>query len=702
MSSPLDAKLCCGCFALPAGARPCPECGFDPATPRPPNALPLGSVLDGKYVVGRVLGSPGGFGITYLAFDLRLETRVAIKEYLPRDLATRAADRTTVVAHTTDEDDRYRYGLEQFLTEARTTARLDHPNIVRVRSYFEANGTAYLVMDYYRGTTLAEYLERQPAGRLPEDKALALMRPVLDGLRAVHAKGLLHRDIKPSNLYLAQTDTGGVRPILLDFGAARQAMAERSHSMSVVLTEGYAPFEQYHRKGRQGPWTDIYAAAAVLYRMVTGETPLAASERTHADELVPPVVFGTSAILNRSLLQALDMRGSARPQTVEDFQRRLFGNESPMPIVVSDPPPDPRSPAPGPERAETASRTEPRAITRAGSRRRRFVLAAVSALFLLTLAGILGRSWLATAHERFDDQWFDSAHSDEQFRTYLGFCWLNGCRHRAEAWVRAYPAPARAAAVAALGADALLPIEPRTVSIRAGYFWMGSANDEPERDEDEGPRRVVQVPAFAIGRSEVTRDQWAACVADGGCMPTPVTRTDANGGNPQLPMTDVSWDQANQYTSWLKDMTGKPYRLPTEAEWEYAARAGTDTPFASGPCPDPKHINYGADYRFANCEDAVASYRAAPVPVESLQPNPWGLHEMAGNVWEWTQDCYVSSYADAPADGSARLGAGGSCDMRVLRGGAWYLTPRAVRSAYRGKGPASSGNIVTGLRVALD
>jgi serine/threonine protein kinase len=316
--------LCPGCFDAPAVRGRCPQCGFDDAEARPANALALGSLLDGnKYSVGRVLGSPGGFGITYLAFDRSLETRVAIKEYLPRDLATRTTDQATVVAHTAKEDDQYRYGLEQFLTEARTLAKLDHPNIVRVRSYFEANGTAYLVMDYYRGLTLAEYLDRQPDSRMPEDKALALLQPVLDGLRGVHARGFLHRDIKPGNIYLAQIDSGGVRPILLDFGAARLAIADRSRSMSVVLSPGYAPFEQYHRRGEQGPWTDVYGAAAVLYRMLTGKTPPDAFERQHADEMVPARRFGASVPVSDTIDRAMALKIADRPRSVHDFQRLL-------------------------------------------------------------------------------------------------------------------------------------------------------------------------------------------------------------------------------------------------------------------------------------------------------------------------------------------------------------------------------------------
>ncbi|KAA6187937.1 DUF1566 domain-containing protein, partial [Thiohalocapsa marina] len=191
-----------------------------------------------------------------------------------------------------------------------------------VRQFFEANGTAYLVMDYYEGLSFAEYLEQQ-GGRVPEETAVQLMLPILDGLRAVHAKGFLHRDVKPQNIYLAKTDVGGVRPILLDFGAARQAMGERSRSMSVVISAGYAPLEQYSRKGKQGPWTDIYAAAAVLYQAVTGEVPPEATDRIMDDELKSATGFGVSQELGDALSAALAMAPEARPQSVQTLQKVL-------------------------------------------------------------------------------------------------------------------------------------------------------------------------------------------------------------------------------------------------------------------------------------------------------------------------------------------------------------------------------------------
>jgi serine/threonine protein kinase len=258
-----------------------------------------------------------------LGWDLALERRIAIKEFLPRELAGRAGDQATVTPHSAEDGEVFRYGLGQFLREARTLAQLDHPNIVRVLQVFEANGTAYLVMEYYEGLTLAEHLERH-GGRLPEDIAKQLLRPVLDGLRAAHAKGFLHRDIKPQNIYLARTEGGGARPILLDFGAARQAVGERSQSVSVLGTPGHAPFEQYDSRGHQGAWTDIYAAAAVLYRMVTGEPPPPSSDRMAGDDLKPATAFGVSKGLSDTLSSALSINPEKRPQTVHAFQAELW------------------------------------------------------------------------------------------------------------------------------------------------------------------------------------------------------------------------------------------------------------------------------------------------------------------------------------------------------------------------------------------
>lgn len=334
-------RLCPGCFADKGEAAVCPYCGYDESERRTPLALPHRTLLNGQFLAGRVLGKPGGFGIAYLGWDINLDTPVAIKEYLPRDYAGRDSDHASIVAHSREDASLFRFGLEQFLLEARTLARFDHPNVVRVRSFFEQNGTAYLVMDYLQGVNLAEYLAAK-GGRLNEAQANEIMLPILDGLQEVHAKGFLHRDIKPQNIYVT---TAG-RPILLDFGAARQAMGERSRSLSVLLTQGFAPYEQYHRRGEQGPWTDIYAVAATYYYLLTGQAPPDAAERVAVDELVPlaTAVPEISPHLNAAVMQALSLEAGLRPQDVFIFRDMALGKTAAASVTPAFSVPVPAAP----------------------------------------------------------------------------------------------------------------------------------------------------------------------------------------------------------------------------------------------------------------------------------------------------------------------------------------------------------------------
>ena len=337
--------ICPACFQETFANGTCSSCGFDEAAPQSPLLLPPGTpLMNGQYLVGKILGKPGGFGITYLGWDSQLATFVAIKEYLPREVAGRHFDRLTVSAHTSADAEHFRYGLEQFLLEARTLAQFDHPNVVRVRTFFQENGTAYLVMDYLQGNSLHDHLTTV-GGRMPEKMALDTMLPILDGLREVHAKGFLHRDIKPQNIYIT---TNG-RPILLDFGTARQAMSGLNRGMTTILTPGYAPWEQYHRHGKQGAWTDIYACAATLYHLVTGSVPPEAAERVAQDALIPPaqIVPGLSPHFNAAVTQALAIDPASRPQDVATFQAALSGksaNTSSLPpSLPNQPPPAPPS-----------------------------------------------------------------------------------------------------------------------------------------------------------------------------------------------------------------------------------------------------------------------------------------------------------------------------------------------------------------------
>ena len=234
-------------------------------------ALPAGFRLQ-EYRIDQVLGQ-GGFGITYLATDTNLDKRVAIKEYLPSELAVRLNDSTVRPKSSQDSDD-YSWGLERFLDEAKTLARFRHENLVPVHRFFEAHSTAYMVMEYEAGESLSDYVRGQDRP-LAEPALKALLEGVMSGLEVVHAAGYLHRDIKPQNIIIRPN---GV-PVLIDFGAARQALVRKSRNVTSIVTPGYAPLEQYTVDGNQGPWSDIYALGAVAYQVITGSAPPEATMR---------------------------------------------------------------------------------------------------------------------------------------------------------------------------------------------------------------------------------------------------------------------------------------------------------------------------------------------------------------------------------------------------------------------------------------
>ncbi|MBF0569029.1 MAG: protein kinase, partial [Nitrospirae bacterium] len=330
--------ICPGCFQDKGAVVVCPKCGFDESEDQGALALPLKTILnDKKYIIGKVLGKPGGFGITYLGWDMTLHNRVAIKEYIPRHLASRGSDRKTLEPHSKESWEDFKYGLEQFLQEARTIAKFDNVHIVRIRSFFEENSTAYIVMDYYDGISLMEYLSRQPDEKIPWKTAVDIMMPILDGLREVHENNIIHRDIKPQNIYIT---TGG-RPILLDFGAARYSFGNKTQALTVVMTPGYAPPEQYHAKGKQGPWTDIYACAATLYNLITGDVPTDAAERLAQTTLKPPVdiVSDIPKSLNDAILAAMAIDFNVRPASIKDFQDMLLNVSDTTTVVNEKAPP---------------------------------------------------------------------------------------------------------------------------------------------------------------------------------------------------------------------------------------------------------------------------------------------------------------------------------------------------------------------------
>ncbi|MGH9674481.1 MAG: protein kinase domain-containing protein [Bryobacteraceae bacterium] len=341
-------NLCMGCMEDRAGSDVCMRCNWREGSPADsPLYLGARTVLKEQYLVGRVLGH-GGFGITYLGWDLNLDRKIAIKEYMPNGVASRASGDTNVTVFGGQARQDFEWGLEKFLDEGRVLARFqNHPCIVSVLNFFRQCGTAYLVMEFLDGASFDSYLTRK-GGKISFEKTLRIMMPVMDALREVHKTGILHRDISPDNVYILRS--GQVK--VIDFGAARYALSQQSKALSIILKEGYAPEEQYRSRGNQGPWTDVYACAATMYKAVTGEAPTPALDRVKTDDLKRPSELGIAVdpAAEEALMKALAVDATNRFQSMHEFQAALGGGDAGfVPPPEPDPLPVPPVPPPPPQ-----------------------------------------------------------------------------------------------------------------------------------------------------------------------------------------------------------------------------------------------------------------------------------------------------------------------------------------------------------------
>lgn len=303
----------------------CPNCGYEPDTEvDSPIHMQPGVLLHGRYLIGRVLGF-GGFGVTYVGWDFTLQQKVAVKEYLPSEFATRMTGQTQVTIFSGKKQEQFGDGMGQFLEEAKRLAQFQNEEgIVRIYDSFAENNTAYIIMEYLEGETLAAYLEQN--GKVSIDEAVKMLTPVLKSLETVHKAGIIHRDIAPDNIFL--TKDGRVK--LIDFGAARYATTSHSRSLTVIIKPGYSPEEQYRSRGDQGPHTDVYSLAAVIYRMITGIVLPDSMERRanfeqNGKDIVVPLTKNCKLSKNQenAIMNALNVRVEDRTPTADRFLKEL-------------------------------------------------------------------------------------------------------------------------------------------------------------------------------------------------------------------------------------------------------------------------------------------------------------------------------------------------------------------------------------------
>lgn len=306
----------------------CAMCGKSNSSEVPSHHLIPGTLLNGKFLVGAAIGE-GGFGITYIGRDINLDMRVAIKEFFPNGFVSRSNTVTARINDITSQDkkDFFEKGKERFLSEARILARFSgEPGIVDVRDFFEENNTAYIIMEYLDGIDLKSYLKKNLS--LTPENAVKMLFPVMQSLKKVHAQGLIHRDISPDNIMVLKNTVK-----LLDFGAARSVSAEANKSLSVMLKPGYAPEEQYRSKGNQGPWTDVYAICATLYKCITGITPDDSTQRVYKDEVKLPSAMGfrINPVIENAIMRGMAVHQEDRFRSVDELIDALSGKPAAMP-----------------------------------------------------------------------------------------------------------------------------------------------------------------------------------------------------------------------------------------------------------------------------------------------------------------------------------------------------------------------------------
>ena len=549
------------------------------------DALRVNSTLQGgKYRIIERLGQ-GNFGITYLAEDPSLEGKVAIKELFFKGDCCRddsTCNVMTIPAWCNREIvERFK---QKFIKEARTIFRLNHPNIVRIFDLFEENGTAYYVMEYIDGESLGDMVKRR--GGISEAEALGYVKDVASALEYIHSKNINHLDIKPGNLMKGNEDG---RIIVIDFGVAKQydaVTSEGTTTTPVGISHGYSPVEQYSKNGVQtfSPQSDVYALAATLFKLLTGNTPPEAieilSEGLPVDEL-------QEKHISRHVISAIAMAMKGRherTQSVAEFISNLSGDAT---VVITDPHPDDSdSTEVGLERKEIKAKSA-----------KTFMVGGVS----------------------FDMVW-----------------------------------------------------------VEGGTFHMGATSEQSENAwDDENPVHSVTLSGYYIGKTEVTQALWKTVM---GSNPSSF-----KGDN--LPVECVSWDDCQEFIRKLSALTGQNFRLPTEAEWEFACRGGNNS--------------RGYKYSGSNDIDSVAWYKdnsgGNTHPVATKLSNELGICDMSGNVWEWCSDWY-DKYSSGllvnpkgPYDGTTH----------VDRGGSWISDAGHCRSSIRNYCSPVARYCYLGLRLSL-
>lgn len=685
-----------------------------------PNALQPGTKL-GEFEITCVVGQ-GGFGIVYHARDTSLGRDVALKEYMPAAFAGRVGG-TQVTMLSEHYAETFQVGLHSFVNEAQLLAQFDHPCLVKVYRFWEANGTGYMAMPFYRAPTLKQLLKEDHADLADEGWLMSFLGHILDALEVLHAKNCYHRDIAPDNILMLDTD----KPLLLDFGAARRVIGDMTQALTVILKPGYAPIEQYGdmMNMQQGPWTDFYALASVVYFIIADKVPPAALSRLVSDSMVP-LTEAAKDRYSQQFLQAIDsalgVKPDQRPQNVAEF-RALLGLEQPKSTIQrghggamaaggttggpatqgkTGGPATQGKPTAGKPADKTAGKPTEQSAGRPAEqpaaepewpkpRKTRKLTVFLATTLVATLAGAGG--WI----------WWNEQQKPAVVPPPAPA--VAAADVAASVPPPADPAPEPAAtpdAAPAMAATPAIPTAPppppcplqladgtpacpAMVTIPAGTYTMGVPAGTPGALPEEMGGTPVQLASFDLAAREITVEQWQLCVKDKACS---AVQGATGPESAKLPVTAVSWDASKGYADWLSKKTGASYRLPSEAEWEYAARAGAATTFPWGD-------QVGQDY--AHCGQCGSHLDFRKAAAAGSFKAYGGLYDMIGNVYEWVDDCWHASHAEEAKMSPSQTAA--ACKKRVQKGGAYDSTEADVRPVARTFGDRQSKDPRVGFRV---
>jgi len=664
-------KYCVNCFGVMDWSLAyCPRCTYpQPMDPNPMYLRPPHRLCH-QYIIGRVLGH-GSFGITYLAYDRSLGVKAAVKEYFPTEFATRNPQDMSVTPLKGQKRELFVSGKKKFIAEARLLSSLRSPYIIRIRHFFEEGNTAYFVMEYLEGQTLKDYLMGQ-GGKISFETLRPILLAMLDALEEVHSHNTYHRDIKPDNIYMTLKN----HPILLDFGSARQQTAGTSHTIS-LLTPGFAPIEQYSSRGVQGPWTDIYGVAATAYYALTGQAPPYPQDRLTEDvDLQAPSALGASLRPEDEdwLLKGLALRWNDRPSSIAEWRRLL--------------PPPPSEHQQGQSGFSSADENFIRFA----------ILPKLTSRFLTPEAEAEiyeSASFLNITREHTHDlielalQSTGSLRRDPQQEQQAA----QARREELEARMR-QPSrqPSELTFSEIFQPSALFENDsplPETLNNSLGMdfvlvtpFTQGSGFRIPRpfaMGESHQRHSVTLTRQYYLQRTPVTQTQWRMIMGkDPGFF----------HDQPKSPVEQVSWHECQEFIRRLNLLREGSYRLPTEAEWEFACQAHHSGPYYFGT--DLKQLKAHAWYQ-DNSEGQTH-------PVQLLAANPLGLYDLYGNVWEWVQD-----YAAPLPEGHATDPQGPSTGSEhILRGGSWMSSAQDCRSNSRWQQPPETCSFQIGFRLLLE